>query len=164
MWECVQKYFKKYPAQEKVAKALINLGLSVKNSKIYCKDIEIASTALARALSVDRRTVSSTIETIASDTKLAEIFKMLEPTCTLKNVAPVMGWDMLEIVLSNTKKPGLLGKIASELGRHNVNIRQAIGEDPQWSRGRLYIITDTKIPGNAILAIREIDGVENIII
>lgn len=164
MWEHVRKYFEKYPGQEKVAKVLINLGLSIKDSEIYCKDIEIADTALARALNVDRRTVASTIETIVSDPKLAEIFKRLEPTCTLKNVAPVMGWDLLEIVLSDTKKPGLLGKIASELGRHNVNIRQAIGEDPQWSRGRLYIITDTKIPGDAILSIRQIEGVENIII
>jgi predicted regulator of amino acid metabolism with ACT domain len=164
MWEQIEKHFKKYPGQEKVAKTLINLGLSIKDSRIYCRDIEMADTALARALKVDRRTVSSTIETIASDAKLAEIFKRLEPTCTLKNVASVMGWDVLEIILSDTKKPGLLGKIASEIGKWGVNIRQAIGEDPQWSEGKLYIITETRIPGDAILAIRNIDGVENITI
>lgn len=162
MWELIEKSFKRYPSQEKIAKTLINLGLRVEGEKIFCGNIELSDSAIARALEVDRRVVASTTKTIKSDPKLESVFKRLRPTCTLKDVAPIMGWSVLEIHLSDITKPGLLGKIATEIGNEGVSIRQAIGEDPQYSEGRVFIITETAVPPEAVLAIRKIDGVQSV--
>jgi predicted regulator of amino acid metabolism with ACT domain len=162
LWELIETHFKRYPSQEKVAKTLVNLGLRVDNDKMYCGNIELSDTAIARALDVDRRIVSSTIKTIKNDPKLESVFKRLSPTCTLKDVAPLMGWSVLEIMLSDITKPGLLGKIATEIGNGGVSIRQAIGEDPQYSEGRVFIITETAVPPDVLLNIRKIKGVESV--
>lgn len=164
MWELIEKQFKRYPSQEKVAKAMVNYGLRIEGERIYCGGIEVADTAISRYLNIDRRVIASTIHTIRSDPKLERIFQKLNPTSLLKDVAPLMGWCVLEVNLSNSAiaKPGLLGRIATEIGNGGISIRQAVGEDPQYSEGRLFIITETTVPPDVLVNIRNIDGVVSV--
>ncbi len=164
MWEVVEPQFSRLPAQGKVAMNMINIGLSVRDGKVFCGPMEMSVSAMARALKVDRRIITNTVKTIESDPKLQSIFEALEPTCSLRRVAPVMGWTVVEIHLADSNQPGLLGRIASELGRVGVSIRQAVGEDPQYSEGRLYIIAESEIPAEAVISIRKIPGVIKVIL
>lgn len=162
MWETVEHHFDKYPAQKKVAGYIMDNGLSVKNNEIRLDKIRVSKSELARAVGVDKRVVSAAVKTIMSEPKLESIFSKLLPSCNLKDVAPEMGWDVLAIALSDPARTGVLGNIATAIGNANVSIRQAIGEDPIFASGLLYIVTETPIPGSVINEIKNIEGVVSV--
>ena len=65
MWRQISERLEDYPGRQKVAKALVELGLSIKEgSKIYCGGIELSDVKIARHLGVDRRTVRDTAQLI----------------------------------------------------------------------------------------------------
>ena len=71
MWRQISERVKDYPGRQKVAKALVEFGLSIKeNSSIYCGGIELSDVKIARHLGVDRRTVRETAELISSDPRV----------------------------------------------------------------------------------------------
>jgi len=162
MWELVQEHFSGRPAQARVARALMDYGLRVVRGQIRCDRIRISAPAVAHALGVDRRIVYRTLETIAQDRKLASVYARLYPTCNLKDVAGQMGWGVLEIQLADPAKPGVLGAIATRIGAAGVSIRQAVGEDPTFASGQLFIITETPVPGDVLSALTKISGVTRI--
>ena len=79
MWSAIKKYFSDYPAQEKVAKLLLKYGLRVKDSRIYCEDIEVPALRIARTLDIDRRVVNATATTITKNEELRKFFENLHP-------------------------------------------------------------------------------------
>lgn len=162
MWEIIQEHFEGRPAQARVARALVDYGLRVMRGQICCDKIRISAPAVARALGVDRRIVYRTLRTIARDRKLATIYARLSPTCNLKDVAGQMGWGVVEIQLADPAKPGVLGAIATRIGAAGVSIRQAVGEDPTYASGQLFIITETPVPGEVLSALTKISGVTRI--
>jgi predicted regulator of amino acid metabolism with ACT domain len=64
VWNTIKKYFEDYPERLKVARVLVENGLSVKNEKIYLNQIEIPPVRIARVSEVDRRTVNETMSAI----------------------------------------------------------------------------------------------------
>ncbi len=50
MWRQFAKYFNKYPKRKKLAKKLLEYGLKVKDNKIYCGEIELSDSKIARYL------------------------------------------------------------------------------------------------------------------
>ena len=64
MWRQISEHLKEYPGRLKVARALVELGLSVKNGNVFCGEVEQSELRLARAVGVDRRTVRETAEFI----------------------------------------------------------------------------------------------------
>src|SRR3990170_2455893 len=99
MWSKIAKRLSDYPVRIEVAKAFIELGLSVKDDgKIYCGSIEMAESKIARALDVDRRVVTETANLIASDEMLAPIFAKLRPAGPfLADIAKFLGYMVIEI-------------------------------------------------------------------
>ena len=75
MWTNVKKHFEAHPERLKVARTLIENGLTARNSRIYLNEIEIPPVRVARAAGVDRRTVKETLNAIKSDRELREIFE-----------------------------------------------------------------------------------------
>ena len=66
MWRHISDRLREYPGRQKVAKALVELGLSIRDSStIYCGGIELSDVKIARFLGVDRRTVRETAELIS---------------------------------------------------------------------------------------------------
>ena len=54
MWKKISQRLQNYPSRLKVAKIMVQLGLSVKeNGQIYCGPIELPEAKIARALGVD---------------------------------------------------------------------------------------------------------------
>ena len=165
MWDRIANYFEKYPSQAKVARYLLKYGLRIDGNRVYCGDVQIADSALARAAGVDRRVVKSTVETIRGDSTLHKFFSQLLPTNHLKNAASAMGWSAIEIVPMNPHEPGIISGVAEILMRSNISIRQAIVDDPMTSEEpKLFIVTDGMVPSEIIPLIRQAKGVRGVTI
>ena len=164
MWNKVMECLKGYPERLLVARVRIENGLSVKEGKIYCNDIELPPVRIGRVAKVDRRTVTETIKTIEKKSELKIIFRHIKSAGhSLKEVAKYFNLGVVEITPENAKMPGILAKTASLIAERNISIRQAIVDDPELSpEPRLTVITETKIPGELISAFLKIEGVAKV--
>ncbi|MGD0057338.1 MAG: regulator of amino acid metabolism, contains ACT domain protein [Methanomassiliicoccales archaeon] len=161
----LSEYFGRYPSQGKVARLLLEYGLRVQGGNVYCGDIELSDTALARAASVDRRIIRSAVETIESNDELLNVYFRLRPTALFREVAPVMGWSAIEIIPVDAQMPGILADVAGVISSAGISIRQAIVDDPELSvEPRLYVITESPVPPELIPAIKKCRGVRSILI
>ncbi len=165
MWDKIANYFEKYPSQAKVARYLLRYGLRIDRDHVFCGDVRIADSSLARAAGVDRRVVKSTLETIKGDPTLLKFFSQLQPTNHLKNAASAMGWSAIEIVPTDAHEPGIIASVADILSRSQISIRQAIVDDPMTSEEpKLFIVTECQVPSDLIPLIRQSKGVKGVTI
>ena len=155
--------FKGHPAQQKVAEIMLSYGLRVKNGKIFCGEIELSSSKMARAIGVDRRAVTMTVETIEKNEELRKVFSFIRPTCSFRELAPKMKWGVVEIIPSDASMPGILASVAGILAREGISIRQAnvddyiIAEEP-----RLFIVIERMLPAGTIKKLKKAKGVKGI--
>ena len=155
---------KQYPERLKVARVLIENGLSAKDDKIYLNQIEIPPVRIARVAGVDRRTVNETLNTIKENPELRMIFEEIRPAGhSLKEIAKHLNLGVLEITPINAKSPGILSNAAMLLNRAGLSIRQAIVDDPELSpEPKLTLIVEKKIPGELIPELLKISGVAKV--
>jgi hypothetical protein len=166
MWEEIEEYFHDFPAQGKVARLMLRAGLRVVGNKILCGDVELSDTALGRAAGVDRRVVKDTTKTINARRKLKEIFSKLQPTCNLTGVASILGWCVIEVIPKKADTPGILASISAMFADRRINIRQVIIEDDpaHADHPRGFIITEKPIPPDMLPKIKDVDGVEAVVL
>ena len=165
MWRKIAKYFNKYPKRKKLAQKLLEYGLKVNNNKIYCGEIELSDSKIARAFSVDRRIIMSTIKTIMGEKDLKRVFSRLKPTCHLKDVASEMNWGVIEIIPEDPSMSGILANVSMIVADANISVRQAIVDDFELSeKPRLFIVTEKQMPGRLIPKIRDVKGVKAVLI
>ena len=67
MWSNIRKYLEGHPERLKVARVLVENGLSVRDGRIYLNEIEVPPVRVARAAGVDRRTVKETLTVIKAN-------------------------------------------------------------------------------------------------
>ena len=165
MWKKIAKYFNQYPKRRKLAQKLLEYGLKVSDNKIYCGEIELSDSKIARALNIDRRIITSTIKTITEKKDLQKMFSKLKPTCHLKDAAPEMNWGVIEIIPSDPSTPGIIADVAKIIADNNISIRQAIVDDFElYEEPRLFIVTEKQIPGILISKIRNAKAVKAVLI
>lgn len=165
MWKDISKYFDEYPKRKKVAQKMLEYGLRVKNNRIYCGEIELSDSKIARALNVDRRSIIATVQTICKEKDLYEMFSKLLPTCHLKDIATEMNWGVIEIIPKDPSIPGILADVAKIIAENKISVRQAIVDDFELSEEpRLFIVTEKQIPGSIIPKIRKAKGVKALLI
>jgi len=164
MWNQIKNQLQEYPERLKVARVLIENGLSVQNNKICLNQIEIPPVRIARVAGVDRRTVNETLNSIKSNAELKLIFEEIRPAgASLKEIAKHLNLGVLEITPVNAKSPGILSNAAMILNRAGLSIRQAIVDDPELSpEPKLALIVEKKIPGELIPEILKIPGIAKI--
>lgn len=164
MWNQIKHYFERYPGQARVAQRMLDHGLRVAEGQVYCGSIRLAETALGRAVGVDRRVVTATVETIARHADLAAIFAKLWPVAHLREVAPLMHWGAIEIVPTDAATPGILAGVSSLIAREAISIRQVIVDDPDVvDEPRGFIITDAPVPSHLLPEIRKVAGVQGVV-
>jgi predicted regulator of amino acid metabolism with ACT domain len=165
MWKTIAKYFNKYPQRQKLAQKFLEYGLKIMDNKVYCGEIQLTDTKISRAFHVDRRIISSTIETIMERGELKKVFSKLKPTCNLREVAPAMNWGVIEIVPEDPSRRGILAEVSSIVANADINIRQAIVDDFELSEEpKLFIVAEKQIPGKLIPEIRKAKGVKAVIV
>ncbi len=164
MWSRIKKHFENYPERLKVAKVLVENGLSARNRKIILNQIEIPPVRIARVAGVDRRTVSETLTMIGADQELAIVFGGIRSAGhSLKEIAKHLHLGVVEITPVDARTPGILAHSAMALTRAGLSIRQAIVDDPELSpEPKLTIIVDGEIPGELILELLKINGIAKV--
>jgi predicted regulator of amino acid metabolism with ACT domain len=164
MWNQIKKRLQEYPERLRVARVLVENGLSAKDGKIYLNQIEIPPVRIARAAGVDRRTVNETLNTIKISRELRLIFEELRPAGhSLKEIAKPLNLGVVEITPDDAKTPGILAKSAMILSQANLSIRQAIVDDPELSpEPKLTLIVEKKIPGELIPELLGVKGIAKI--
>ncbi|WP_297068815.1 regulator of amino acid metabolism, contains ACT domain protein [Thermococcus sp.] len=160
----IEEYFKCYPARKKLVEALIRYGISVRNGRTYCGDIEIPISELARVVGVNRKIVYHTIEMIQHQNALRLLFEKLQPELKIEEIAPMMNWEVLEVELDEKlhKKAvaGILGVVSKEKGKLiSVHLCNLYGEIP-----RLSIVLDTPLRSETLVRIRNIPGVKKMLL
>jgi predicted regulator of amino acid metabolism with ACT domain len=165
MWRQLAKYFNSYPKRRRLAQKLLEYGLKISDNKIYCGEIELSDSKIARAFDIDRRIIADTIKTITDNKDLRKVFYQLKPTCHIKDVAPDMNWGVIEIIPEDASMPGILADVAKVVADAKISIRQAIVDDFELSEEpRVFIVTEKQLPGILIPKIRKIRGVKAVVI
>ena len=164
MWNTIKKHFEGYPERLKVARVLVENGLSVKDAKVYLNQIEIPPVRIARAAGVDRRTVNETLNVVKANRELRLIFKEIRPAGhSLKEIARHLNLGVVEITPVDAKIPGILANSAMILVKGGLSIRQAIVDDPELSpEPKLTLIVEKKIPGELISELLKITGIAKV--
>lgn len=160
----IKKHFEDYPERLKVARVLVENGLTAKQEKIFLNQIEIPPVRIARVAGVDRRTVNETLNAINNNSELKIIFEEIRPAGhSLKEIAKHINLGVIELSVADAKAPGILSKSATLLNNAGLSIRQAIVDDPELSpEPKLTLIVEKKIPGELIPEILKIPGVAKI--
>ncbi len=164
MWNRIAKYLENHPERLSVAKLLVENGLSVRNRKIYCNEIEVPPIRIARVSKVDRRTVTETIKAIEGNPDLQVIFNNIRSAGhSLKEIARHLNLGVVEITPVDAKIPGILARSATLIAEKNISIRQAIVDDPELSpEPKLTLVTETKILGELVPEFLKIKGVAKV--
>lgn len=163
MWQVLIDHFRRYPAQERVVRLMIQNGLRIHDQKIHAGSVEIADTAVGRAANVDRRIVRSTVETILADARLERAFTRFLPTLHLKDVAPELGCGVIEIIPQDADQPGILAGVSKVIADARLSVRQSIVEDPSFTeQARLFVVTESPVPGHLIPLLQQVHGVKGV--
>ena len=164
MWNSLKKHLEEYPERLKVARVLVENGLSAKDGKVYLNQIEIPPVRIARVAEVDRRTVNETLKAIKANRELRLIFEeMRSAGHSLKEIAKPLNLGVVEITPVDAKTAGILAKSATILAKAGLSIRQAIVDDPELSpEPKLTLIVEKKIPGELISELLNITGVAKV--
>ena len=164
MWNTIKKYLEAHPERLKVARVLVENGLSAKNCKIYLNQIEVPPVRIARVAGVDRRTVNETLNVINANRELKLIFEEIRSAGhSLKELAKHLNLGVVEITVVDPKAHGILANSAMILTKGGLGIRQAIVDDPELSpEPKLTLIVDKKIPGELIPELLRVKGVAKV--
>lgn len=164
MWDTIRKHLEAHPERLKVARVLVENGLSAKDGKICLNEIEIPPVRIARVAGVDRRTVNETLNVISANPELRMIFEEIRPAGhSLKELAKHLNLGVVEITVVDPKAHGILANSSMILTKGGLGIRQAIVDDPELSpEPKLTLIVDKKIPGELIPELLKIKGVAKV--
>jgi len=164
MWRQISDRLEKYPSRQKVAKALVELGLGIKEGpKIYCGGIELSDVKIARFLGVDRRTVRDTAQLISSDPVLKPVFERVKPAGPfLADVAKFLGYSVIEIY-ADPHTVGIVAKAATLIAQESIAIRQAVADDPDLTpEPKLTLVVEKEPSGEILQKILKIPGVAKV--
>ena len=161
MWRQISDRLKDYPGRQKVARALVEFGLSIREgTKIYCGGIELSDVKIARYLEVDRRTVRDTAQLIASDPLMKSVFERLKPAGPfLADVAKFLGYSVIEIY-ADPHTVGIVAQAAALIAQDNIAIRQAVADDPDLTpEPKLTLVVEREPNGVVLQKLLKIPGV-----
>lgn len=165
MWRVVTEAFEDLPAQREVAELMLERGYRVRDGRICSGGIRLPYTEIARELGVDRRVVDAAASTIEGSGELSAIFERLESMAFLGDVAPALGFGVVEIEAEDPSTPGLLGRVATCISSHGFSIYQAVADDPNLAdEPRLTVVTEEKPSGELVEELSGLDGVAKLTI
>lgn len=164
MWNTIKKHLEAHPERLRIARVLVENGLSVRNGRVYLNEIEIPPVRIARVAGVDRRTVKETLNIIQKNRELRPIFEDIRSAGhSLKEIAKHLDLGVVEITPSDARIPGILASSAMILAENGLSIRQAIVDDPELSpEPKLTLIAEKKIPGELIPRLLKVKGVAKV--
>ncbi len=163
MWIKIEHYFEEFPIRKKIAALFLMYGFRIGNDeKIYCNDIEIPYTSIARALNIDRRVVKETVRMILKNEELSVVFKNLNSIAFYNEVAKKMHFGVIEIY-ADASTVGIVAEVSSMIAKENISIRQIVADDPTlFPEPKLTVITEKKVPGELLDKFLSVKGVKRV--
>jgi len=164
VWNTIKKHLEAHPERLRIARVLVENGLSVRNGRVYLNEIEIPPVRIARVADVDRRTVKETVNIIQKNRELRPIFEDIRSAGhSLKEIAKHLDLGVVEITPIDARIPGILASSTMILAENGLSIRQAIVDDPELSpEPKLTLIAERKIPGELIPRLLKVKGVAKV--
>ena len=164
VWDRIEATFAGSPSQRAVVELLLERGFAVDDDgKVASGGIAIPDTQVAEELDVDRRVVQSTTETILADDELREIFRNISSIPSLKDVAPVLGLNVVTVHVRDASESGVIAAITDVIAEHDVAIRQAVSDDPYFTDEPSFtVVVDGSVPEGLLTAIRDLPFVEGV--
>ena len=119
---------------------------------------------IAKSAGVDRRTVDETIRMVEANPELRSLFSNLRSAgLSLKGVAKQLGLGVVEIIVEDPHKPGIIAGASLLFSQRGISIRQALVDDPELTpEPKLILIGDKAIPGEIIPKLLKINGVTRV--
>ncbi|MBU0527697.1 regulator [Candidatus Micrarchaeota archaeon] len=163
MYPILEDAFLRYPMRSKVADLLLRQGMRVdKAGFIYSGAVEVSPVKIARALKIDRRVVLETSQMIAEIPELFSIFESLAPTSYIRGVAKSLGFEVLELE-AEPHAIGIVSAVTTIISDANISIRQIVSDDPDiYPNPKLTIIIEKRLPGPALLKLRELSQIKRL--
>ncbi|MEM0097885.1 MAG: hypothetical protein QXH39_04115 [Conexivisphaerales archaeon] len=159
----IKESFANSPSKLTVIRKMLLYGISVKDKKLYCNDVEIPYKSLAIACNVDQRVVKSAVISIASNAILDKIFRKIGSTVNFREVASQLGFGVLVITAYDPNEPGIIASVSKIVSDFGINIRQVIVDDPEFfEEPKLYIITEKPLSGAILPKIKKLKNVKSI--
>jgi predicted regulator of amino acid metabolism with ACT domain len=164
MFDEIMEKFSDSPSQQRVIRLLLERGFSVNDEgRVVSGGIEIPDTGIAREIGVDRRVVDSTTDAILSDDDLRRVFQNISTVPSLMDLAPVLGLAVLTVWVEDESAPGIVARVTGVLADNGIAIRQVISEDPEFTTDpKLYVVTDRSLPGDVLVAVRDLPFVQRV--
>ncbi len=148
----------------RVVRILLENGLGLRGNEVYLNAIEIPIVRIAKSAGVDRRTVDETIRMVETNPELRSLFSNLRSAgLSLKGVAKQLGLGVVEIIVEDPHKPGIIAGASLLFSQLGISIRQALVDDPELTpEPKLILIGDKAIPGEIIPKLLKINGVTRV--
>jgi predicted regulator of amino acid metabolism with ACT domain len=164
MFEEIMQKFSDSPSQQRVIRLLLARGFSVNDEgRVVSGGIEIPNTGIAREIGVDRRVVDATTDAILDDDDLRPIFQNISSIPSLMDLAPVLDMTVLTVAVRDAEESGIVATVTTMIADRDISIRQVITEDPEFTdEPRLYVITDTALPGDFITDLGDMEFVHRL--
>lgn len=138
--------------------------MSVKDGKIYVKGVEVPISGIAQVAGVNRKIVYHTIEYIESKPALKLLFENLSPRTSLISIAPLMGWEVLELTIQKGKYEKTLAKVLESLAERRVRVIEIFGSNPYEEKSKAFLVVEGIVPFEVISSLREEGSLERIVI
>ena len=147
-----------------MVRILLENGLGLRRNEVYLNDIEVPIVRIAKSAGVDRRTVDETIRMVEANPELRSLFSNLRSAgLSLKGVAKQLGLGVVEIIVEDPHKPGIIAGASLLFSQRGISIRQALVDDPELTpEPKLILIGDKAIPGEIIPKLLKINGVTRV--
>lgn len=129
----------------------VRIAPSWRAPRIYLGDMPVPYRSVARACSVDWRTVRETARKIVENPRLKEFFEKLENAGPFfRGVTKLLGYRCI-VVETYQDQPGILAYVSGLLAERSINILQVIAEHPLIvDNPRLYIIIQNEVPSDFV--------------
>lgn len=157
--------FSDSPSQQKVVRYLLENGFGInEKGRVVANDVEISSTAIGRAVNVDRRVVDMTVKRAYEMPEFQTFFLHLRATPDLTNVAKNLGLSVITILPKNAGDKNIVASAVEVLAKYDLTLRQIFVTDPYLvEKPKLVIIIDGVIPAQAMKDLHNLPAVDSII-
>jgi predicted regulator of amino acid metabolism with ACT domain len=161
----LDSFFSGRVAQRRVAEFLLKGGIRISDDcGLYAGDVGVKQSSVARVLDVDRRVVKSAVKALLADVRMRDIFSRLNVTPYLRDVAPVLGYGVLEIIPSDAAKEGIVAGVTGVISSAGIGIRQVVADDPMFENPELTVVTERPVPRGLIDRLLKVDGVKKVVV
>ena len=159
----IKEYFREDESKRKVAKFLLESGLSIKDGHIFCNGIFISKKSVSDHLDLEEKVIEETINFIEDHIDLKGIFKNLRSTAYFGKIAEQIDAGVIEITPGDPHGVGILAGVTKIIADYDISIRQCLTEDSELKEDpKLIVITEDTIPIEALKKIRGVEGVEKV--